>query len=70
MPVYQAAQAVQHSADGSAYQQWTELAGQLAGYFTGKSPHGVSCWYTPCRPGEPGGRAERQIAADVRAGGA
>ena len=24
-----------------------QLAGQLAGYFTGQSPHGVSCWYTP-----------------------
>ena len=47
MPVYQAAQEVQHSADGSAYQQWTDVAGELAGYFTGKSPHGVSCWYTP-----------------------
>ena len=47
MPVYQAAQDVQHSADGSAYQQWTDVAGELAGYFTGKSPHGVSCWYTP-----------------------
>ncbi|HET9968993.1 MAG TPA: hypothetical protein VFQ68_12230 [Streptosporangiaceae bacterium] len=47
MPVYEAAQEVQHSADGSAYQQWEGLAGQLAGYFTGKSPHGVSCWYPP-----------------------
>jgi hypothetical protein len=47
MPVYRAAQAVQHSADGSAYQQWTDIAGQLTGYFTGKSAHGVSCWYTP-----------------------
>lgn len=47
MPVDQAAQAVQHSADGSAYQQWTDIAGQLAGSFTGKSPHAVSCWYTP-----------------------
>jgi hypothetical protein len=47
MPVYQAAQDVQHSADGSAYQQWTDIAGQLTGFFTGKSPHGVSCWYTP-----------------------
>jgi hypothetical protein len=47
MPVDQAAQAVQHSADGSAYQQWTGIAGQLAGSFTGKSPHTVSCWYTP-----------------------
>ena len=47
MPVDRAAQAVQHSADGSAYQQWTDIAGQLTGYFTGKSAHGVSCWYTP-----------------------
>jgi len=47
MPVDRAAQDVQHSADGSAYQQWTDIAGQLTGYFTGKSPHGVSCWYTP-----------------------
>ncbi len=47
MPVSQAAQDVQHSADGSAYARWTDMAGQLAGFFTGKSPHGVSCWYTP-----------------------
>ena len=47
MPVSEAAQDVQHSADGSAYEQWAGMAGQLAGYFTGKSPHGVSCWYTP-----------------------
>jgi hypothetical protein len=47
MPVSAAAQAVQHSADGSAYAQWTQLAGQLSGYFTGQSPHGVSCWFTP-----------------------
>jgi hypothetical protein len=47
MPVDQAAQAVQHSADGTAYAQWTQVAGQLAGYFTGKNPHGVSCWYAP-----------------------
>jgi hypothetical protein len=50
MPVSQAAQDVQHSADGSAYAQWTDMAGQLAGYFTGQQPHGVSCWYTP--PGQ------------------
>jgi hypothetical protein len=60
MPVYQAAQDVQHSADGSAYQQWTGVAGQLAGYFTGKSPHGVSCWYTPAGQANLTG-AERQI---------
>jgi hypothetical protein len=46
MPVSQAAQEVQHSADGSAYGQWADLARQLAGYFTGQSPHDVSCWYT------------------------
>jgi hypothetical protein len=47
MPVNQAAQDVQHSADGSAYEQWTEMATLLAGYFTGTSPAGVSCWYSP-----------------------
>jgi hypothetical protein len=47
MPVDQAAQDVQHSADGSAYGQWAGIAEQLTGYFTGTSPHGVSCWYTP-----------------------
>jgi len=47
MPVQTAAQDVQHSGDGSAYGQWTQVAAQLAGYFTGSSPHGVSCWYSP-----------------------
>ena len=47
MPVDQAAQEVQHSADGSAYEQWAELATLLAGYFTGSDPAGVSCWYSP-----------------------
>jgi hypothetical protein len=47
MPVDQAAQDVQHSADGTAYEQWAPLAAALAGYFTGAPPHGVSCWYTP-----------------------
>ncbi len=50
MPVSQAAQDVQHSADGAAYGQWADVAGQLAGDFTGQSPHDVSCWYTP--PGQ------------------
>jgi hypothetical protein len=52
MAVSQAAQDVQHSADGSAYAQWEGMAAQLAAYFTGQSPHGVSCWYTP--PAKPG----------------
>ena len=47
MPVDQAAQDVQRSADGYAYEQWVEVATLLAGYFTGSSPAGVSCWYTP-----------------------
>jgi hypothetical protein len=47
LPVARAAQDVQHSADGSAYGQWTEVATLLAGYFTGTQPHGVSCWFTP-----------------------
>jgi hypothetical protein len=47
MPVDQAAQDVQHSADGSAYGQYDYLAGQLSGYFTGSPPRAVWCWYTP-----------------------
>jgi hypothetical protein len=58
MPVDQAAQAVQHSADGSAYEQWVEVATLLSGYFTGQPPHGVSCWYAPA------GRAD--LAGAVR----
>ena len=68
IPVYQAAQEVQHSADGSAYQQWTDLAGQLTGYFTGKSPHGVSCWYTPSGQANLAG-AEKQIRQTFGPGG-
>jgi hypothetical protein len=47
LPVDQAAQDVQHSADGSAYQQYAEVAALLAGYFTGAPPAGVSCWFDP-----------------------
>jgi hypothetical protein len=47
MPVDQAVQDVQHSADGSAYEQWVEVARLLAGYFTGATPGAVSCWYSP-----------------------
>ena len=35
LPVYRAAQDVQHSADGSAYEQYAEVAALLARYFTG-----------------------------------
>jgi hypothetical protein len=47
IPLDVAAQDVQHSADGSAYQTQAYVAGLLAGYFTGSPAHQVSCWYTP-----------------------
>jgi hypothetical protein len=50
LPVYQAAQAVQHSADGFAYNQYATVAARLARAFTGQVPHAVWCWY----PGTPG----------------
>ena len=46
MPVYQAAQDVQHSADGSAYEQYTHAGTLLAADFTA-APHAVTCWYDP-----------------------
>jgi hypothetical protein len=47
MPIYQAAQAVQHSADGTAYGQYEQVATILSTAFTGNSGHAVWCWYTP-----------------------
>jgi hypothetical protein len=47
MPVDQAAQAVQHSADGDAYEQWAGVAALLAGDFAGTAPAHVYCWYSP-----------------------
>ena len=46
MPVYQAAQNVQRSADGSAYQQYAQSGAMLAADFTA-APHAVTCWYDP-----------------------
>jgi len=43
-PVYRAAQAVQHSADGYAYSQYQREAALLAADFTGRSAHAVWCW--------------------------
>jgi hypothetical protein len=45
MPVYQAAQAVQHSADGYAYQQYQPMAARMAPAFSGEDAHAVWCWY-------------------------
>jgi hypothetical protein len=51
LPVYEAAQAVQHSADGYAYNQYATVAARLARAFTGQAPHAVWCWY-PAGPGK------------------
>lgn len=46
LPVYQAAQDVQRSADGYAYQQWAQTSTLMATDFTA-APHAVTCWYDP-----------------------
>jgi hypothetical protein len=46
MPVYQAAQAVQKSADGYAYQQYAPTGALLAADYA-TAPHAVTCWYDP-----------------------
>jgi len=43
-PVFRAAQAVQHSADGYAYVQYQPEAAALAADFTGHSARAVWCW--------------------------
>ncbi|MGO8961086.1 MAG: hypothetical protein ACLQFR_27520 [Streptosporangiaceae bacterium] len=60
MPIYAAAQAVQHSADGSAYGQYAGIGSALARAFTGSAPHAVWCSY-----GAPVGKA--RLAAATRA---
>jgi hypothetical protein len=45
MPIYAAAQSVQHSADGSAYAQYAAMGSELAAAFTGSEPHAVWCTY-------------------------
>jgi hypothetical protein len=46
IPVYEAAQAVQKSADGYAYQQYAQQGALLAADYT-TAPHAVTCWYNP-----------------------
>jgi hypothetical protein len=46
IPVYQAAQDVQRSADGYAYEQYAQTGTALATYFTA-TPHAITCWYNP-----------------------
>lgn len=58
LPIYQAAQAVQRSADGTAYIQYQPLATRLTDAFTGHTPHQVWCWWS-----SPGRRAADLAAA-------
>ena len=69
IPVYQAAQQVQHSADGYAYQQYASVASSMAGYFTGKQAHAVTCWYSPASHGPDAAAAWRAMAATFGAPG-
>jgi hypothetical protein len=52
MPVHEAAQRVQRSADGSAYAQHEPMATTLAEAYTGRRPAAVVCWFTPDRRGK------------------
>jgi hypothetical protein len=45
LPIYKAAQAVQHSADGLAYSQYASQGAEMAVGFSGRRPHAVWCWY-------------------------
>jgi hypothetical protein len=60
IPVYQAAQDVQRSADGSAYKNYQRLAASMSGAFTGGRPHAVWCWFTPGSSRSPHVTAVRQ----------
>ncbi len=45
IPLYQAAQDVQHSADGFAYTNYQVQAASMSRAFTGGRPHAVWCWF-------------------------
>jgi hypothetical protein len=45
LPIYVAAQDVQHSADGQAYDQYAAIGTAMAAAFTGADPHAVWCTY-------------------------
>ncbi|MFI5068096.1 MAG: hypothetical protein ACHP9Z_29515 [Streptosporangiales bacterium] len=50
LPIYQAAQDVQHSADGSAYIQYEKMAAEMSAAFTGQHGHAVYCWWSSAVP--------------------
>lgn len=47
LPLHEAAQAVQRSADGSAYAEHEHSAKILSAAFIGRVPQAVHCWYPP-----------------------
>jgi hypothetical protein len=53
MPVDQAAQAVQRSADGTAYSQYDLMATSMTSAFTGQRPRDVWCWPGPGKQSQP-----------------
>jgi hypothetical protein len=70
MPLHEAAQEVQRSADGFAYAQHEEDAKILAAAFTGRVPKAVNCWFPPSETAPPkrdGDAARKEL---VRALGA
>jgi hypothetical protein len=64
LSVSAAAQDVQHSADGSAYQQWAAEGSQLAADYT-TTPHMVTCWYSPATQA-----AQNDVSTRLNLGGA
>ena len=50
IPLYRAAQDVQHSADGYAYTNYQVQAASMSRAFTGGRPHAVWCWFSASGP--------------------
>lgn len=69
LPVASAAQAVQHSAQASAYAQWEDQARLLARAFTGEVPAGVRCTVSPPRTPLDVQRVQAQSVLDLGPGG-
>ncbi len=67
LPVYVAAQDVQHSADGYAYEQYAQTGALLAAEFT-VIPHAVTCWYSPATQAASQGVSTRLNLAAAIAG--
>jgi hypothetical protein len=66
LPVDVAAQDVQRSADGAAYEQYAQTGAALAAYLTAK-PHEVTCWYTPAaQAASEGVSAKLNLSAALR----